>query len=191
MKNNRNGQAKIWTSHAIKKMRKNLEIDHQRLIFEISLYTGERLGAIVQLKVSDVFESDGTLKEFITFRGKIRKSSKHGRAKTRQVAIHPDLREILQSYELPKSDYLFPSIGKTGHLTRRAVDDYWRKIFNNLGYNGYSTHSSRRWVINQLKDNGIALLTIAETMNMNINTVKHYCDADNDACVDAISTLKV
>ena len=145
MKNNRHGQAKVWTVHAIKKMRENLKVPAQRLIFEISIYTGERTGAIVQLLVSDVYQSDGSLKEFITFRGTTRKSSKHGQASTRQVAIHPDLKEILAVYQHPQSSYLFPSRSQSGHLTRRAVDDYWRRIFKNLGYNGYSTHSSRRW----------------------------------------------
>ncbi|HEY9767373.1 MAG TPA: hypothetical protein V6C71_02555 [Coleofasciculaceae cyanobacterium] len=31
----------------------------QRLIFEILLWTGERMGAIVQLKVGDVYDKNG------------------------------------------------------------------------------------------------------------------------------------
>ena len=88
MKNNRSGKANIWTPHVINLMRKKLNSPAQKLIFEISLYTGERMGAIVQLKVGDVYQSDGTPQKFITFRSSTRKASKHGQAKTRQVLIH-------------------------------------------------------------------------------------------------------
>lgn len=191
MKNNRNGKARIWTPHVIGLMRENLNSPYQKLIFEISLFTGERMGAIVQLKVSDVYQSDGTPAKFITFRSSTRKASKHGQAKTRQVLIHKHLREVLRSYNAPSFGYLFPSNSIAGHITRRAVDTYWRKILQRAGFNGYSTHSSRRWVINQFRRKGVGIMTIAETMGMNINTVRHYCDDDPDACSRAISVLSV
>lgn len=207
MKNNRKGQAKIWSTNAIKKMRANLKSPMQRLIFEISLYTGERIGAIVALKVSDVYDRDGKVLDAITFAGSTRKSTKHGLAKTRTCAVHPDLKEFLLMYSPNRdlyevrgssadhrrslSDYLFPTGSHDNHISTQAVDKYWRKIFEDNGLMGYSTHSSRRWVINQLRKNGVALLTIAETMGMNINTVRHYCDNDPEDCTRAIATLSV
>lgn len=193
MKNNRKGKAKVWSKTAIKKMRQHLKSPAQRLIFEISLYTGERVGAIVSLKISHVYNLQGKPLSHITFAGSSRKSSKHGAASTRSVLIHPELREALNHYPLPKdSIYLFPSSwSNQHHISTRAVDDYWRKIFAECGLEGYSTHSSRRWVINQLRKNGVALLTIAETMGMNIQTVKHYCDVDPEDCCRAIATLSV
>jgi integrase/recombinase XerD len=55
MKNHGKGKAAIWTPQIIRQMRSRLKSPTQRLIFEISLFTGERMGAIVQLKVSDVY----------------------------------------------------------------------------------------------------------------------------------------
>ena len=78
-----------------------------------------------------------------------------------------------------------------GYITRRAVDIYWRNILTNAGLTGYSTHSSRRWVINELRNKGVGIMTIAEIMGMNINTVRHYCDNNPDACSRAIATLGV
>ncbi|MEM8780783.1 MAG: site-specific integrase, partial [Cyanobacteria bacterium P01_G01_bin.49] len=108
-KNNRNGKAAIWTSKTIALLRKKLATPEQRLIFEVSLWTGERMGAIVQLKVSDVYHNNGKVKEFITFPGITRKSSKHGTAKTRQIFIHDVLRSQLRNYTPPSQGYLFPS----------------------------------------------------------------------------------
>jgi integrase/recombinase XerD len=193
MKNNRKGKANCWTKNVIKKMRLRLaDNPQQRLIFEISLWTGERMGAIVQLQVSDVYGRNGKVLETITFGSTTRKSSKHGRAQTRQIFIHPELREHLNQYTPQSVGYLFPSRhSATGHITTRAVDDLWRRILADYGYQGYSTHSSRRWVINSLRQAGVEIVNIAEAMAIDINTVRRYLNADPVACKNAISTLSV
>lgn len=191
MKNARSGQAKLWNSRVIKNMRRGLRSPQQRLIFEISLFTGERIGAIVQLRVNDVYDGNGRVLETMTFSATSRKATKHGLAATRQVAVHPELKQHLSSYTPPDNGYLFPSDSRLGHVTRRAVDKYWRSVLNDYGYVGYSTHSSRRWVINQLRSKGIEIVTIAEAMGMSVNTVRHYLDNDENACKNAIATLSV
>jgi integrase/recombinase XerD len=189
MKNNRKGQAALWTSQLIKQMRSRLKSPTQRLIFEISLYTGERMGAICQLRVSDIYDQNGKVLGTITFAGSIRKATKHGEAATRQVAVHPDLVYYLENYQHKRDGYLFPTNSKSGHISYNAVDNYWRQILSDLGVSGYSTHSSRRWVINQLRKAGVSIVTIAETMGMNINTVRHYLDNNPVDCARAIATL--
>ena len=193
MKNNRQGKANCWTKNVIKKLRLRLtDNPQQRLIFEISLFTGERIGAIVQLQVSDVYSSNGKVLETITFGSATRKSSKHGRAQTRQIFIHDDLREYLKSYTPPTQGYLFPSFrSQSGHITTRAVDKLWRSILADYGYQGYSTHSSRRWVINSLRQAGIEIVNIAEAMAIDIGTVRRYLNDDPVACKNAIATLSV
>ena len=191
MKNQRKGQAAIWTPELIRKMRQRLKSPMQRLIFEISLFTGERMGAITQLKVSDCYDASGRVLDTITFASTTRKASKHGIADTRQVAIHPDLKLFLAQYTPPDDGYLFPTNSYSGHIQRRAVDKYWRKIFADLGVSGFSTHSSRRWVINSLRKAGIEIVTIAESMGMNVQTVRHYLDNDPAECARAIATLSV
>lgn len=193
MKNNRKGKANCWTKNVIKKLRLRLSNNpQQRLIFEISLWTGERMGAIVQLSVSDVYGSDGKVLETITFGSSTRKKSKHGLAQTRQIFIHDDLREYLRQYTPPTSGYLFKSErSASGHITTRAVDKLWRSILADYGYQGYSTHSSRRWVINQLRLAGIEIVNIAEAMAIDIETVRRYLNDDPVACRNAIATLSV
>jgi len=190
-KNNRKGQAAIWTPALIRKMRSRITAPQQRLIFEISLWTGERMGAITQLRVSDVYDERGKVKTYLTFRGETRKSNRWGAAKDRVVKVHDDLRYHLANYRSDYQGYLFPSRGVSGHITQNAVDKYWRAIFNDLGIEGYSTHSSRRWVINQLARDGVTVRVIAELMGMAVQTVYHYLDRDPEACDRAIGNLKV
>jgi integrase/recombinase XerD len=189
MKNSRKGQAAIWDSNIIRKMRSRLKSPQQRLIFEISLFTGERVGAICQLSVSDIYAENGSVLDTITFAGRTRKGSKHGSAATRQVPIHPDLLHHLERYQHKSNGYLFATNSTTGHITSRAVDKYWRGILLDHGFSGFSTHSSRRWVINSLKKAGISIVTIGETMGMNIATVRHYLDNDPAEVSRAIATL--
>ena len=189
---NREGKAAIWTPKTIALLRRKLNTQRQRLIFEISLYTGERMGAIVQLKVTDVYNNNGKVRETINFSGATRKSSKHGRANNRQIFIHDVLRHELSRYDAPRDGYLFPSnVASAGHITARSVDDCWRKILTANGYFGFSTHSSRRWVINKLRSAGIEIVTISEAMAINIATVRKYLDEDPVACKKAIATLSV
>ena len=190
-KNNRSGQAAIWNERTIKKLRSRLTSPQQKLIFEISLCTGERMGAIVQLKVSDVYDHQGKVLNHITFGKTTRKASKHGVAQTRQIPIHPDLKVMLAGYTPPSQGYLFPSNGQSGHITRRAVDKYWRERLRDMNFSGFSTHSSRRWVINKLREAGTEISIIADTMRIAVSTVKKYLDDDPVACERAIASLPV
>ena len=192
-KNNRRGQAKIWTPYAIGKMRKNLNSPAQRLAFEISLLTGERMGAITQLQVNDIYDEQGKLLEQITFRGETRKSTRWGQAKTRKVYLNPMNERVF--VKLPSAkNWLSFSITIFTHQgisrLKRSIAKA-RNIFDKENLKGYSTHSSRRWLINILRRQGTSILTIAEIMTMTLNTVRHYCDDNPEACRNAILNLAV
>jgi integrase/recombinase XerD len=135
------------------------------------------------------YDVKGKVLECITFARGTRKASKHGLAATRQIFIHNDLRLHLEQYDTPLEGYLFPSDSTCGHITHRAVDDYWRKILSKHGIKGFSTHSSRRWVINELRKQGTEISIIAETMAISIATVRAYLDQDPASCKRAIATL--
>ena len=189
---NRKGKAAIWTKQTINLMRQELKPNHQRLFFEISLWTGERMGAIVQLRVEDCYDERGKVRDFITFGSGTRKSSKHGAAATRQIAIHDVLKVALRNYRPLRPGYLFPSeSAASGHITARAVDDYWRKILVRHGYYGFSTHSSRRWVINQLFKQGTRIKVIAKALAITTATVERYLDSNSIDADKAIANLSV
>ncbi len=159
MKKDRHGKAAIFTSDEITRIRKAMgNLTQHRAIFEVALLTGERMGAITQLQVSDVYQDPvaRTLQNKITYKAHTRKN----KTETRQVDIHPDLEAFLHSYTPPKSGYLFP--GRTNHITYNAVYLYWKQIFLQLGldHRGFSCHSTRRWFITQLVQNGTDIATV-------------------------------
>ena len=189
---NRKGKAAIWTKPVISLMRRELKTPQHRLIFEVSLWTGERMGAITQLRVEDCYDERGRVRDRITFGGGTRKSSKHGAADTRQIVMHDILRAALRNYQPPQSGYLFPSeLAVSGHITARAVDDYWRRILEGHGYYGFSTHSSRRWIINKLFALGVRIKIIAKALAITTNTVERYLDSNLIDADKAIASLSV
>ncbi len=193
MKKNRSGQAAIFKSEDIRKIRKAFTILQHRCIFEIALYTGERMGAIVQLKIDDVYSAPGLPREMITFRASTRKARPDGTRETRQVSLHPNLRDFLINYPLPQhTSWLFPGSANKNHITYDAVYQYWQSKFLELGldHRGFSTHSSRRWFITNLVRNGIDIKTIQTiTGHRNLNVLLGYVNNDPKILKNAIATI--
>lgn len=199
MKNQRCGKAAIFSNRDVEKIRKAFTIPYHRCIFEIALYTGERMGAIVQLKVSDVYADPAkrTLRDVINFAARTRKKRPDGSTQTRQVPVHPDLKSFLTNYEPPRDGYLFPSNNgrveaAPKHISRRAIDSYWRKQFLKLGldHRGFSTHSTRRWLITKLARNGVDIKTIQQiTGHKNVAVLLEYIEADEKRIRNALATI--
>ena len=175
MKIDRHGKASIFEKEDIKKIRKVFDVNAHRAIFEIALLTGERIGAVIQLNVRDVYDASGGVRQAITFE----KSTRKGKTETRQVDVHPDLAGYLANYEHPTEGYLFP--GRSGHITYNGVLDYWKRKFKECGIDnkGFTPHSPRRWFITQLVRNGVDIATVqAITGHKNVTILLGYV-ADN------------
>ena len=79
------------------------------------------------------------------------------------------------------------------HISRQAVDKYWRRQFIklNLDHKGFSTHSCRRWLITQLAHNGIDVKTIQQiTGHKSINVLLEYVEADEKRISNALATVQ-
>ncbi|MFB2982863.1 tyrosine-type recombinase/integrase [Microseira sp. BLCC-F43] len=156
----RHGQAQIISESEYLKIRRVLNGWHQ-LFWDIAYYTGERWGAIVALRVDDVYLNSRPL-EYITFRARTRKADPSGRRQTRQVPVHPVLNEKLQAYKIPASEWLFPSNSckkKGNHVSFKTADAFLRVALEKTGYQakGISTHSTRRSLITHLDERGIGI----------------------------------
>lgn len=201
MKNNRNGQAAVFTMAEYSKIRKNIRSQKYKLLFDLAWFTGERWGALIQLKVSDIYEANGTPRKIITFRARTRKAvgGKKKTQKTRQVPVHPTLHQAMLAYN-PDSDseWLFPSKksfteGETiKHITLRYADLMFRTAVEKagLGSRGFSTHSSRRSFATHLAQNGVSLRIIQKLMGYtDLRMLSLYIDVTDEDLSGAIATL--
>jgi len=191
---NRSGQAKILSDAELSKIKKQLTSPSSLLLFDILRYTGERAGAIVQLQRLDVYDVTGRPREYITFRGITRKAAAGKKAKTRQLLIHPALKQSLEGFPAAKdSIWLFPSRGDASkHITRQGADDLIRKACDRagLGGAGISLHSFRRTLITKLDRQGIGISTIrAITGHASLRSVQDYIDVSEEQVRNAIALL--
>lgn len=201
MKNNRNGQAAVFTMAEYSKIRKNIRSQKYKLLLDLAWFTGERWGALIQLKVSDIYEANGTPRKIITFRARTRKAvgGKKKTHKTRQVPVHPTLREALLAYKAESdSEWMFPSKPSytasevSKHITLRYADLMFRDAVEKagLGSRGFSTHSSRRSFATHLAKNGVSLRIIQRLMGYtDLRMLSFYIDVTDEDLAGAIATL--
>ena len=111
------------------------------------------------------------------------------------MEIHPDLANFLGSYQPPKQSYLFPGKNKqNSHITYNAVYLYWQDIFSRCGldHRGFSCHSTRRWFITQLVENGTDIATVQRiTGHKNVRVLLDYVGANKQRRQNAIANIKV
>lgn len=194
-KYNRFGQSKVLTDSELSRIRKNLKGHRNLLLFDVLRYTGERIGAVVQLRQWDVFSIKGHILDEITFRPETRKADNKGQRRTRQIALHPALAETLLTYPIyPGNPWLFPSCVKKPderHITVAGADYLLRVAIDKagLGGKGISTHSFRRTVITKLDEAGVSPSVIQTvTGHRSLASVQRYIET-NPARVKAAVNL--
>lgn len=193
MKNNRNGQSAVITDTDYSKIRKQIKSRKYKLLLDLAWYTGERWGALVQLRVEDVFDDRGSPREFINFRASTRKATPDGKRKTRQVPIHLTLKEALTGYK-PESNsiWLFPDREGNRPITLRWADMILRSAVDKAGLSakGISSHTTRRSFITNLYSNGVDIYTIQQiTGHQDLKSLARYIEIDVDRIKGAIATL--
>jgi len=193
MKINRCGQGAILSNADYAKIRKVLVNERHLLLIDIAQFTGERWGAIVQLRVLDAFDEENNVRSHITFRPETRKANPAGDRTTRQVPIHSELQESLERTRVRSNQvWLFENPTKTGPITLRAADLMLRATLSRarLSNKGICTHSTRRTFITQLYEQGIDLHTIQKlTGHQDLKSLIRYIEFDPDRAVKAITLL--
>lgn len=196
MKNFRHGQAALLTGSDFAKIRRQIKKPEYRLIWDITRWTGERWGAILQLNIVDVYSDAARSRphEDITFRARTRKASPSGKRRTRQVPVHDTLREILEAYK-PQFErgLLFPSPRFPDKpLTLRSADWVLRQAVAQAGleHKGISTHSTRVSFITDLHKKGISAPKIQQlTGHQDLKVVSRYIVVTPDEARAAIAVL--
>ncbi|MBW4598725.1 MAG: tyrosine-type recombinase/integrase [Calothrix sp. FI2-JRJ7] len=192
-KNNRNGQAAILSDGEYFKIRSQIKNKKYQLLLDLAWFTGERWGALVQLKFEDIYQPDGKPLEIITFRAVTRKASPDGKRKTRQVPTHPTLKEILRQYKtVSSSGYLFPAQNPEAHINLRLADKILRTATERagLGDKGISTHSTRRSFITKLHSKGVDLYTLQKiTGHQDLKALNGYVEIEASRITNAIALI--
>lgn len=196
-KNAGHGQSSLLTDREYSKLLLSLENPKHRLLVVIAHFTGERWGAIIQLKVSDVYVAidRGELRQAICFRASTRKATPQGKRTTREVPIsHQDFKRELQAYRPQQdSEWLFPNCRCVSrHMTFQNAYNFLQRALDRAGLvdRGISTHSTRRTLITTLAESGVAPSVIQKiTGHKSLQTLQRYIDVSERQVSEALCRL--
>ena len=158
MKVNRFGRAEILTPDQITLLfTEGFTKPRDKALFGVCLYAATRINEACTLLRGDVVGLKGVRQKLV-----LRRVNTKGKRSTREIDIHPKLRQYLEEYIFSDSyqlsrPYLFPGRHGLSHLKKSSADEILRGICKKLEIEGVSTHSFRRTALTKMSDAGIPL----------------------------------
>ncbi len=190
MKVNRFGRAEILTPTQITLLfNEGFTKPRDRALFGICLYAAARINEACTLLRGDVIGIKGVRDILV-----IRNYNTKGKQETREIQVHPQLKEYLAEHH--KCDlwhtrpYLFPGRHGRNHIRKVSADAILREVCKKLEIEGVSTHSFRRTALTRMSDAGIPLRHIqAISGHKTLSALERYLGVTERQKENAISTL--
>ena len=103
------------------------------------------------------------------------------------VTLSPEAIEVLQNRKSDDSEFVFPGIGKSGHLQEPRKG--WERILKRAGIKDLRLHDLRRTLGSWQAKTGASLAIIGKSLNhKNQNTTAIYARLDLDPVRDSVNT---
>jgi integrase len=176
-------QAKVVTSQMLRRMlrktSKSQSYPRDCALILLSVKAGLRACEIARLDWRMVLDARGEIADVLEIHDAIAK--KRG---GRRIPMHPDLRRALQNLKR-MSEPSGPVIrsARGGHMRSTSVVNWFAMLFNELGFEGCSSHSGRRTFITAAARNihrsGCSLRDVQLLAGRpSIETTERYIDGD-------------
>lgn len=193
MKINRFGQGEILSSQEVCLLfEKGFVNPRDRALFGVCLYGAARINEACTLLKGDVVSPRGVRDKLL-----IRSCNAKGGKDTREIQIHPILRNYLEAYTPTiitrgKNLNLFPGRHGLNHIHPSSADKLLRHALVRLGLEerGISTHSFRRTCLTTMSNAGIPLRHIqAISGHRSLNALEKYLGVSQEHRESAIAAL--
>ena len=157
MKVNKFGRAEILSPIQISKLfDEGFVKPRDRALFGVCLYAAARINEACTLLRGDVIGVRGVREVLV-----IRSYNTKGKQSTREIQVHPQLKEYLEVYQqqdiYEDRPYLFPDRHGRGSIHKASADRILRQVCQKLEIEGVSTHSFRRTALTKMSDAGVPL----------------------------------
>jgi len=157
-----------------------------KAIYLLGYRAGMRIGSIAGLRLNDVLDASGNLREVVELRRDIVK----GRRNYAAYLSHPELREALADYlaERPETavDALFVSQKNTAFSANSLAQKMF-KLFREAGFDGSSSHSMRRSFATNCIRAGVDIVSLKTLMNhSNIQQTSEYVATNDEMLKKAV-----
>ena len=171
-----------------------------KLVLHLSHYCGLRVAEISHLKVSDAFNSDGSVRDRMYIKASYVKGQKQGRTIMLNTKVIKALSGWRQDVNLALSARLSaralhpdaPLIAsqKRRHFSPNSLCQAMKSWYEAAAIEGASSHSGRRGFITRLSEHGVSPLILAKIARHNqIQTTMRYCSVSDQMQARAVELL--
>ena len=160
-----------------------------RVMFLTGLWSGMRVGEIASLRVSDVVNTDGSIKAEVRLTAEQTKGRQ-----PRTVFLPQKLQQELADYmslrPSAKPHYPLFITGGRKSFSANVMAQHFHYLFKHAGIAGASSHSMRRSFITNLAARGIGVRVLAELAgHRSIAVTQKYIDVNDDMKRNAVELI--
>lgn len=187
-------QAKVLTDAEMKRLlavvAQGKHAARNRMVLMLSHLAGMRVGEIAALRVSDLIDRQGQVREQLRLEATMTKGG-HARV----VFLSDRLGREIQRYRddvalSPERSQPFLMTQKKTAFSANTLCQLMAKLYRDAGIDGATSHSGRRWFITKLAHSGVSakvIMTLAG--HMNLSTTQRYIDVRDDMMRRAVEIL--
>lgn len=188
-------QAPVLTDAQVKKLLKMTSATRHsarnRLVIIISYYVGLRACEIASLKVGDVLDGEGNIKDTVLLTKDMTKGSKANSVYLSDF-VQKEIKKYLESNAERLATLKSPLIYSqrtVGHFSSQTLQILFKTLYSNVGINA-SSHSGRRKFITDLSEKGVSVRVIQElARHRDLATTQRYIDVSVDKLRNAVNLV--
>lgn len=160
-----------------------------RAIILTSFLGGLRVAEIASLKMGDVLNADGTIKNEIRLTAEQTKG-KHPRTVFVSQRLQVELSNYIETRYLKEADIpLFHTDHRLG-FTPNGLCVWFFQLYKNVGISGGSSHSGRKFFITTLANKGIGVRILASLAgHRSIAVTQRYIDVNDEQKRNAVELI--
>ena len=189
-------QALVLKDEQVKKLLSTTRITRHsarnRLVIILSYCVGLRACEIASLKVGDVVDGEGQIKDTVLLTKDMTKGSKANSVYLSDF-VRKKIRKYLESngerLVTLKSPLIYSHQRIGGHLSSQTLQILFKTLYSDVGIN-VSSHSGRRKFITDLSDKGVSVRVIQElARHRDLATTQRYIDVSVDKLRNAVNLV--
>ena len=157
--------------------------ERNRTMLLLTHYCGMRINEVVNLKVSDVVNEDGSIVDVIYLNATQTKGND-----SRRVFLNKKAKALLK-ISVIHSPYLF-NTQKSKQFSPNTAVRLLKRLYEQVGIRNATSHSGRRSYITKLANSGVNVRVIAElASHKSIQTTQRYIDINDNLCSKAVELV--
>jgi integrase/recombinase XerD len=176
-------QAKTLTQGELDQVLRYIATTHNparnRVLVLMSFWSGMRVGEIAALRISDVRNEDGSIKQEVRLEAAQTKG-RHGRVVFLNDKLRGELAQYLRNSKRAAHLPLFPTAKRAG-FTANTLTQWFYWLYRKAGIAGASSHSGRRTFITSLANKGVGVRVLASLAgHRSIAITQAYIDVNDE-----------